>query len=316
MGGDNSSADYTRAMFAAQPPADASVAELSEWSDLPEEAAFLTFRGRYSHIDRYVMKLAGVARLPRGSELAVLDIAGGVRPYGSPTAHDLHQAIFGLGMTPRITVADRHIPADLRPSRPDIVYTGTLPPAGARFDIVRMLNLVSYLTPGDYAELRRQAVSRLRPGGLFVTTQRHVFKPGWPDEALPTTLTKVMQLREVAGERALVTVALLPDVAHPCPRWNIVGVDERPAEYRRWRNGLISSGEPIPRRIDLERNRVTLEALSHRPPLVLEREAWDELPWSAEPQWDPLATTAAAARGTARRFVQGFSAPGRPEVGC
>jgi len=83
----------------------------------------MTFRGRYNHVDEATLVLIGLKEMPSGGKIRVLDFAGGVLPFGAPTAHELYDQIAAAGQVPEILVIDKTLPEDLRPSYPDVKYS-------------------------------------------------------------------------------------------------------------------------------------------------------------------------------------------------
>jgi hypothetical protein len=186
-----------------------------EWESrhLPEHPFNQTFRGRYEYLDTQMLDLIGVEKLPSGTEINVLDFAGGVLPFGSPTAHDLFDAIQGIGLKPKITVVDKNIPANLEPNYPEIKYKNSIDDVKGDLDIVRILHLAEYIgetiSQEEYDEIHRKLSSQLREGGLMITSQRLFWineRTDGNQRPFPPVI-KIMQKRN----GILMPIALIPD---------------------------------------------------------------------------------------------------------
>ena len=294
---------------------------IDEWNDMPDDPRLLTYRGRYVHLDEELSKLAGFNSLPAGTEVSVLDYAGGVREYGSPTAHDLHERITADGLIPEITVFDTYIPDGLNPAKPDIAYTNKLESVARKeFDIVRMMWLVGHLRGDEYNRARYQAVSRVRDGGFFVCVQLLV-RPGEhpADRTQWASLPAVIKIMQRQGS-SLVPVALLPAPLHPWPGWK-PRVDELVGYhwqrliplYRAWLADVRAGKTPIRREVGSRNFQITLAELSRYSARALDSEQPSDMLASGVMskrheigQWDPIKSLASLARGSQRRFARGI----------
>lgn len=183
-----------------------------EAKQLPVEPWNMTFRGRYSQQDQEIAQRLAVTP---GTEVTMLDFAGGVMPFGSPTAHDFIDTYASLGGNATVTVVDSTIPDDLTPSYPDVNYFDQLDKVESHtFDVVRALHVIEHMKPEDYKETRQQLVDRTRDGGILVVTQRiWTWSMKRQERIFRSPMIKVMQKR---GD-ALMPVMLLPDTYVP---WN------------------------------------------------------------------------------------------------
>jgi len=187
-----------------------------EARELPEDPSKMTFRGRYDALDRKTFELAGLDRAPKDRPVRILDFAGGVMAFGSPTAHDLVDKVEASDHKAEVDVVDTSIPDELKPNYPEVQYHPSMDDVDGEFDIVRMLHLVEHVRKEEYDRIREQLVNRVREGGLFIATQYFDKKfsrdPERSSGPLPAT-HKIMQKRE--GK--LVPIELFPDSPPPGP---------------------------------------------------------------------------------------------------
>ena len=233
-------------------------ADKSEWRLLPDDPDRMTFRGRYDHVDRAVLDLIHAKDLPQDTQLRVLDFAGGILSFGSPTAHDLEDRIKENGVEAEIDVVDKYIPPDLNPHRPEINYYQSLDSAEGTYDIVRALRLTQFIKIDEYEAIRKNLVAHLKEGGIFISNQGIEFRKYDFDGNYHVPMfagynrpIKIMQKRN----GVLVPLALLPDTKSPHPPTE---TDSRApsrdylVNYQKWRNDIQSGKAEIVRELHQE----------------------------------------------------------------
>lgn len=257
-----------------------------EARELPEDPSKMTYRGRYENLDIETLQLIGLEEMPKDKELRFLDFAGGVLPFGSPTAHDLIDRIESAGHKVDITVVDKFIPEDFHPDYKEVRYSQSLGETKKRFDVVRVLNLVEHLSKMKYEEIRKQLVKRLRVGGLFISTQGlQYYYQGNDDIFLLPPIIKIMQKRtDKLGRSVMVPIGLLPEpvVAWTASSaWGRKGHDEILLEYSKFRNDVKEGREKIPKELDEDGFKTALRFMNCDIPTtlrVLQSETFGVLP--------------------------------------
>lgn len=221
-----------------------------ESQQLPDHPLMITFRGRYSHADK---KLAELLKLDehRGASIRVLDVGCGVLTFGSPTMHDIYEMFVGHGIKPTMVGVDTKLPPDLKPFYPAIRYKTSLTSLRGIFDIVRMFHLVEHMSGGDYNALRSKALSHLRHGGMFMTTQKLEYYSQRKDDWYLLNPTIKMAQKTASGIEA---IELLPEVLLPdWVRGNFfMGEESIVREYSEHRTAVADGREKIPLTLDIE----------------------------------------------------------------
>lgn len=216
---------------------------VNEWRSLPKEQWMMTFRGRYAHVDAVMVELLG-CKEEKLADFSMLDVAGGVMSFGSPTAHDTFQKMKQYAQKVDITVVDVNIPGSLKDDNPHIRYERNLKYINEEFDCVRLMRLIEHTNEKEYARIKRISVSRLREGGLFISTQRvvqeYLNSRGQSEVIHRGNLIKIAQKRE----GAMVPLILLPDLPVPSPEVDLeltYDLFTKLGEYRRYRE-LVRDG--------------------------------------------------------------------------
>ncbi|MDP3794593.1 MAG: methyltransferase domain-containing protein [bacterium] len=218
-----------------------------ERRELPEDIRSFTFRGRYDHVNQRLIELAQLAALPPKTKIRVLDVGCGVLHFGSPTLHDLWDALAAHRIEPVIVGVDPNIPPALKPSYRKIRYRSTMGKTRGTFDIVRMLHVIEHVAPHEYEELRNEALRRLRDGGLFIVSQQIA---RWKRDSrgeyprLMDPVTKIAQRRGWGME----PVDLLPDVRLPaqCGFGFLLDPEQHALQYQEFRERLRNGLETMP----------------------------------------------------------------------
>lgn len=216
---------------------------VDEWKALPKEQWMMTFRGRYAHVDAVMVELLG-CKEEKLQDFSMLDVAGGVLSFGSPTAHDTFQKVKQYAQNVDITVVDVNIPSSLKDSNPHIRYERNLRYINDEFDCVRLLRLIEHTNEKEYARIKRTTINRLAEGGLFISTQRviqeYLNSRGQSDVIHRGNLIKIAQKRE----GAMVPLILLPDLPVPSPEVDLdltADIFTKMGEYKRYRE-LVKNG--------------------------------------------------------------------------
>ncbi len=252
---------------------------IEEFRWLPEDPSQMTWRGRYTHVHKFLAKSLKLTRGKKNDALSILDIGCGIAPFGSPTLHDMWDFLKEYSLKPFIMGIDSTFPPDLVPRCP-IVYRHKMEMGKIRrmFDIVCILHLVEHAPYETYHFLRTRALRRLRNGGIFIATQqlgRWKMDPAGPDIRRLPNIIKVMQKR-VNG---LVVVGLLPDPVVPWPRW-FLSTDREAnlREYAHYRTRVLMGAEELPRNeLDEDGFRTTLSWLTLYPAEILQYEALESM---------------------------------------
>lgn len=243
-----------------------------EFRQLPECPSGLTFRGRYSHVDKRLIELCGINQLQKGSIVRVLDVGCGILNFGSPTMHDLWDALIEAGIHPEMVGVDQTIPKDLVPTYSKITYQPHLPVCG-EFDVVRMLRVWEHMSQNAYDELRTKALGLLRDGGCFIATQAI---GRWKLDSAGYDLRRVGPAVKIAQKREgkLVAVDLLPDTILP---WNscFMGDKRVLADYALYRKRVSKGEEDIAIIYDERNLESVISYLNCYSPEVLEEDSED-----------------------------------------
>ena len=128
---------------------------------LPEDPSQMTWRGRYTHVYRFVAELLKFVDWEEDSSISILDIGCGIAPFGSPTLHDFWEFLERRFLQPAITGVDPVFPPELGARHP-ITYQHEVAQVSGKFDIVCMLHVVEHVSYRIYSDLRMQALQRLR----------------------------------------------------------------------------------------------------------------------------------------------------------
>lgn len=259
----------------------------SEWRALPEDPRNLTFRGRYEQLDRFLLhNLLHLDKIKGSREIRVLDFAGGVLEFGSPTAHDLYDAIQSSGHNPEITVVDKNIPQDLTPSYPTIKYSEELPSGRGKFNIVRMLRFEEHVDYASYEDARKGVIELLREGGIFITTQPvGYWKRDSYDEVLITgsPVIKIMQKRK--GE--LVPLRIFPDTLVP-NYYNPFMHDNRNEEYEKFKQKVKTGEEEIKAELDMRGYKTAAGLIKRSRPEIVSHEQRNFISRYYPLRWMPI----------------------------
>jgi len=240
----------------------------------------MTFRGRYNHVDEATLVLIGLKEMPSGGKIRVLDFAGGVLPFGAPTAHELYDQIAAAGQVPEILVIDKTLPEDLRPSYPDVKYSSSLNGVRGEAQIVRAIHVVEHMEKDEYRKVRKELLDKLANGGLFISLQQPCYIGGQGADIdlkpLPQVI-KIMQKRD----RLMVPVALLPDTQVPFVQSPLMPIDgsgrksvieEHLSGYAQFREGVKMGTEQINRSLDQSGYELTIKHVNRLPHQMLNGE--------------------------------------------
>ena len=255
--------------------------KVDEYRFLPEEPGRMTYRRRYEHIDNHLCAyLIDFRSVSRDKKMRVLDIGCGVSKFGSPTLHDLWDAMRDKHYMPtqlRFVGVDVCAAEVVTPTYP-IQYITDLRDLSAReqFDIIRMLRIVEHVTSEEYERLRREGLSRVRDGGFFICTQQlgrwKLDSCGYDLRKL-SPIIKIMQRRR----RTFVTVALLPDALLPPACAPFFGDDAERREYVEYRRAVMAGEKSLERALDYHGFGVGLSYLRGYSTGVLSQQSLDWL---------------------------------------
>ncbi len=219
------------------------VGRVEEWKSLPQEQWMMTFRGRYAHVDAVMVELLGYKE-EKLADFSMLDVAGGVMSFGSPTAHDTFQKMKQYARNVDITVVDVNIPSSLKDANPHIRYERNLKYINEEFDCVRLMRLIEHTNEKEYARIKRISINRLSEGGLFISTQRvmqeYMNSRGQSDVIHRGNLIKIAQKRD----KEMVPIMLLPDLPVPSPEVDLELTKDlftKMGEYKNYRE-LVKNG--------------------------------------------------------------------------
>lgn len=233
-----------------------------ERKELPNDPEKMTFRGRYEHVDRKILDLIGIQDLNKGETIRVLDFAGGVLNFGSPTAHDLSDKITEAGLKAEIDVVDKFLPPDLKPSYFSVGYHDNLDSAQGTYDIIRSLRVLEWIDYEEYEKIRVHLLDHLKEGGIFVTNQYVKKIKTYSDFTTSSSagtpmVIKIMQKRE----GSLVPIALLPDAIVPQPPGTSGTSKEYMQKYNEMREKAKKGEIDLAGRLDEEGFQETVEYL-------------------------------------------------------
>jgi hypothetical protein len=295
---------------------------------LPEHYRNMTFPGRYNAQMAEIFSMIHLESLPDRAEVNFLDMAGGMLPTGSPTAHDALDGMSDLGAHAHITVVDRQYdPQSVAPLYPEIDYLTELDnlPSERKFHIIRMMHLVEHVSLDEYTKIRQDLVSRLEEGGLFIVTQNIGYEiPSGRQDTLVRTFRQVVKVMQKRGED-LIPIALMPDTLMPLhDELREMSNQQREVVYEKYRLSVMQGMTEYPKpELDQKNMEYVRNYLRSVDPRILQSELLSQTkrfflmasnektpfllePWQKE-ETETLQNLEQAAHTAADWFKKGFS---------